>query len=260
MKSIFIILFSLNVFASPNTVQVDLAQCAPESVADSQLKGNDFIWNYSLETMAQAFQQIYNQDDKRLPQRMYWDSKQKALVLPYLTERGGGVKVSPQFIENLKNHIITAYNQKYIDHVFFPDMGHSHFLIPNAKWTKIYDLIPVSKFSRMYEKFFADPDLKILYHTAEQLQTLDGQDQVLPDSQIQWRFKTRNIVGFNNGKKELLVLQNPASKANTVDEYPGHKWWGGGFNLSAHRNGCVSLKKPNGEELRFDLSLFDLVE
>ncbi len=260
MKSIFILLFSLNVFSNPIHVANDISRCSQETLADSQLRANDFIWNYSLESMAKAFQQIYNQFDKRLPQRMYWDSEQKIFILPYMTQRGGGVKVPRRFIENLKNHILTAYNQKYIDHVFFPDMGHSHFLIPLSKWNKVYDPIPVVEFSRMYEKFLADPDLKILYHTAEQLQTLDQQDQVLPDPKIQWRLKTRNIVGTNNGKNKLTVLQNPGSKANTVNELANYKWWGSGYNLSAHRNGCISLIKSNGEELRFDLSLYDLEE
>lgn len=260
MKSLLIIFFSLNALAVQNTLEIDLEKCAPETSADAKLTANDYIWDYTFDSMAQAFQQINNQSDKRLPRRMYWDADQKALILPYETARGGGVKVPSQFIENIKNHILTAYSQKYIDYVFFPDMGHSHFLIPNAKWNKIYNPIPVNQFSRMYEKMLADKDLKILYHTAEQLKTLDSQDQVLPDAHVQWRHKTRNIMGLNNGKKPLVILQNPASKANTVDEYPGHKWWGSGFNISANSNGCINLKKENGDELRFDLSLYDLIE
>jgi hypothetical protein len=64
-------------------------------------------------------------------------------------------------------------------------------------------------------------------------------------------------VGPNDNSKNLQFLTNPKSPANTANELEGYKYWGAGFNLSAHKNGCFEYS-VNGVTSRFDLSLYDL--
>ena len=127
-------------------------------------------------------------------------------------------------------------------------MGHSHFLIPDQIWKSKYDKYPVNQFSKLYTDLFSDPELKILYHTAEQLQLTDENKNVLNDSYIQWRHHTRNIVGTNDGDKKLNLLQNPESPSNTVNRLEGHFYYGGGYNISSNINGCFQYLK-NGQIL-----------
>ena len=255
MKKISILLLAL--FLKPNpapgTALVYFDDCV--SGTTESLRESDFVWDYTFEKMMKTFDEIY-ESPKTLPARGYWDPAHKKFFLPYLIERGGPVELPILFIESIVRHIETAFAHKYIDAVFFPDMGHSHFLVPIDIWSKKYDLYPVSRFSQMYSDMMADPNLKILYHTAEQLSLVDGDKKVLNDPHIQWRFRTRNIVGFNDGRRDLLVLQNPNSEVNTVGEYPEH-FWLGGFNISSHKNGCFGYRKGD-QILRFDISLFDL--
>lgn len=248
---IYIFLININVSASPALFFKE--DCTPSTTA--QLRESDFIWDYTFEKMMETFAEVY-ESPKSLPARAYWNSKEDKFFLPYLNERGGPVELPNSFIESVVRHIETAFSHKYIDAVFFPDMGHSHFLVPMDIWTKKYDLYPVAQFSQMYGDMMADPKLKILYHTAEQLKLIDKEKNVLNDPHIQWRHRTRNIMGYNDGRNDLLVLQNPASDVNTVGDYPDH-FWLGGFNISSHKDGCFGYRKGN-QILRFDMSLFDL--
>jgi len=197
------------------------------------------------------------ESDKRLQRRAYWDSTRGEIRLPFDERRGGPVKVAPDFIEHVAQHIELAFQQNVIDAVFFPDMGHSHFFIPETKFDEVYRPLPVEKMARFYELFFSDSDLKVLYHTAEQLQTRDENGEVLSDPRLRFRYQTRNLLGRNDGTAEIQFLQNPQSPANTAHDLPGHRYWGAGFNLSAQKNGCFSFQR-NGKTYYFDLSLYDL--
>lgn len=216
----------------------------------------DFHWGYSLPELIARFKEIYS-SQKRLAKRAYWDSKAQVLKLPHYRERGGDVVVPLRLVESVRNHIEAGFEQNVIDGVFFPDMGHSHLLIPTQKYEEIYEPYPVPQLTKFYEKLFADVDLKILYHTAEQLKVRDENGQALPDERLKFRFKTRNLVGFNDGSRKLLFLQNPQSPANTAHDLEGHFYYGAGFNLSANEKGCFRYSK-SGKDYFFDISLFDL--
>jgi hypothetical protein len=86
---------------------------------------------------------------------------------------------------------------------------------------------------------------------------LDEDDQVLPDPHIEWRHQTRNVVGDNDGQDRIELLQNPDSKANTARDYPGYRYFGAGFNVSASADGCFPFIQ-DGELRWYDLSLSDL--
>lgn len=222
----------------------------------AKLVSEDFRWGYSLPELISRFTEIYS-SEKRLQKRAYWDSKNQVFKLPYDSNRGGDVVLPLKLVESVRNHIEAGFEMKVIDGVFFPDMGHSHFLIPIQKYQEIYDPFPVNQLAKFYETLLADSDLKVLYHTAEQLKTRDENNQVLPDERIQFRFRTRNLVGRNDGSRELLFLQNPESVANTAHDLEGHRYYGAGFNLSANQNGCFRYTR-DGKDSFFDLSLYDL--
>jgi len=233
-------------------------RCAPVAAGEPSILQSDFHWAYTLPDMALRFEEMYV-SPKRLAARAYWDEKTRTIRLPYMAERGGSVKVAPAFIQAVERHIERSIELKYVDAVFFPDMGHSHLLVPETLWKEKYDLYPIDHMSMMYQDMFLDPRLRIFYHTAEQLKTREADGQLVNDERTRFRYKTRNISGFIKPDADLTVHQNPESTANTVHEIPGYFWWGAGFNMSAQQNGCFVYHSGN-KTYRFDLSLYDLPE
>jgi hypothetical protein len=234
----------------------DDPRCRPETDADPKIYTGDFHWGYTLPELLQRFPEMYAAP-KRLPRRAFWNAAEKRFELPYLADNGGNVALPQSFIQAVAHHIEDAGKADVVDAVFFPDMGHSHFLIPEKRWKEKYDAYPVSRFSRLYEDLFRDPALEVLYHTAEQLKTRNEDGSMVDDARTKRRYETRNIVGRNDGTRGLRVLVNPQSAANTVSDVPGYFWWGAGFNISADENGCFSAELK-GRIVRFDLSLYDL--
>lgn len=266
--ALLILNFSFASFASTVAVNsvddlnspAELARrCAPETANDPKLFSGDFRWGYTLDELIAKFREVYA-SGKRLPRRMYWDAAAGTLALPTNENWGGRVRAPEIFVESVRRHVESALRLKYVDGIFFPDMGHSHFYVPSAKWKAITGR-PPERTSEIYEAFFNEPELKVLYHTAEQLRTLDAEGRPLPERPTLWRFFTRNILGDNRAQGNLEIISTPPgsmeSKANTVGEIPGYARWGAGFNISASNRGCYAFRR--GEEiLYFDLSLFDL--
>ncbi len=233
------------------------AECLPQSPKDEVIYNSDFHWDYDLPTMMETFQKMYV-SPKRLDRHAYFDTKKNKFYLPFGDAQGGPIELSSSFIDSVTQHIEKAFQRKFIDAVFFPDMGHSHFLIPELKYQKTYANIPVNKTNTLYQKAFMDPELKVAYHTAEQLKSIDSSGEPLPSKEIQWRFYTRNLVGDNAGEKKIEIYNALAtSKANTLNEVPNYHWWGAGFNLSANKNGCFTYKR-DGKSYNYDISIYDL--
>jgi hypothetical protein len=230
------------------------AVCNRQSQAP--LYTSDFHWGYSLPDMLQRFAEVYNLP-KRLGRHAYFDSQSGEIRLPYDADHGGDAVVPVSFVASIRAHIENALRLEYVDAVFFPDMGHSHFFIPQKKWDSEYSGIPTDKMARLYERMMADPELKILYHTAEQLAFLDGQRHVVNDRRMQERFYSRNLVGDNRGEGRLEFLQNRDQPANAASEMAGYFYWGAGFNVSSNKDGCF-VYNDRGVERYFDLSLYDL--
>jgi len=233
-------------------------RCGPQTENEPLLYFDDFKWYYTLPEMGAKYEEIYA-SGKRLWQRAYYDSASGEFILPLDSSRGGDVILSRRAILSIRRHIETALSKGYAQYVFFPDMGHSHFYIPEKIWNERYSQIPMSKQNLIYEKFFADPHLKILYHTAEQLRTLDENKNPIADPKVQWRYYTRNIVGDNEamGALEIHKAFGPGNLANTMHNYPGHFSWSAGFNISASQDGCFPFV-VNGKTYYFDISLHDL--
>ncbi len=239
----------------PNSAPAIAARCAPPAAGEEKIFQSDFRWDYSLPEMKARFEEMYA-SPKRLDRRAYWDAAGGRLMLPHDADRGGDLEIVPGFVKAVARHIERAFELDYIDAVFFPDMGHSHILVPDKLWAEKYSDYPVDRMSDLYRDMFSDPRLKIFYHTAEQLKTLEN-GQLVADERVRFRHKTRNIAGPITADAELTVYQNPESAANTVHGAPGHHWWGAGFNFSAQKDGCFVYRK-GGREYRFDISLYDL--
>lgn len=255
---LFLILFSISPISQADQLTDIATRCAPISPSEVGLKSSDFHWGYDLKEIGQVFQSIYNVN-KRLPRRAYYDAKTKKILVENFNRDSKKLVLSVAFINAVTSHIENSLKLHYADAVFFPDMGHSHFLIPQAKWKKLYEKIPAAKATDLMQKLINDSDLNILYHTAEQITLLDENQNVLPDKDIQWRHHSRNVVGGNNTTGKLSLAQNPNSKANTVgsENVPNYFWWGSGFNISANKDGCFSYRNGDKTEY-FDISFNDL--
>ena len=234
-------------------------RCPVERESDPKLYSSEFKWGYSLLDIREKYKAVY-QSPKRLPKRMYWDASQNTLILPVIESWGAKAKVPSVFANSVRRHVEEGLKLKYVDGIFFPDMGHSHFFVPQNKWKEI-TRFPTNEMNKTYEAFFNEPELKVLYHTAEQLQTLDKDEKPKSDRDTFWRFISRNLIGDNQGLGKMEIHQTKPGtveyKPNTLGELDGYARWGAGFNISANKDGCYAFW--NGTEVNYyDLSLFDL--
>ncbi len=251
--TITLLLISGHAFA----LDVDTANCKKEISGEPVVYAEDFKWNMTLEEIRKKADELYL-TNKRLRDRAYYDESLKSFVLPNSPVQGGVVKIPENFITAVTKHIEKAFERKYVDALLFPDMGHSHFLVPQKYYDKELRDLPVNQMNIMYEKMMAHKEMKVVYHTAEQLKTTDADGNVLPNKVLQWRYYTRNLIGHNNTNPDLeLFNATETSDANTMHEIPGYFWWGAGFNIHANKGGCFSFMK-NGKKVYFDLSLKDL--
>lgn len=253
MKTLVLIFGLLS--TSISMAKINSAHCQPEALDGPFIFSDDFRWDYSLTEMRDKFNEIYS-SQKRLKKRAYYDQKSEQIILPFIAAQGGNIVITEKFVNSVARHIEDGFKKNIVDGVFFPDMGHSHLFIPLHKFDTIYSKFEPNQFNQFYQKLFADPDLKILYHTAEQLKMRDENGELIQDSATQHRYQTRNLVGPNS-LEPIFTIQNLESPANTARDLEGHHYWGAGFNLSASANGCFSYQ-INGQSFNFDLSMFDL--
>jgi hypothetical protein len=230
-------------------------RCTPEVAEAPVLYSSDFKWGYAPEEMAARFVEIYA-SEKRLGARAHFDPARGSFVLPHIPSWGGDVLLSNRLIENIRRHVEKALALDYVEFIFFPDMGHSHLFVPEEHWEAQYAGTPVSGLSAMYTAIFADPELKLLYHTAEQLKVLNEEDELLDNRHLRWRFFTRNPVGDNAYLSRLDLIHDPTHHANTARDLAGHHYQGAGFNISANKNGCFPFVQ-DGVTMWFDVSLSD---
>ena len=232
------------------------ASCDKPTANEKPIMQNDFYWGFSLVDMAAKFSEMYSKP-QRLQGRAYYDKMKDHYVMPFTAAQGGNFVITKGAIAAIKYHIEEALKHTYANFVFFPDMGHAHFMIPQRSYDKFYASLPVSQLSRLYAMAFADEDVKFLYHTAEQLQTLEEDNKTLKvDRAIQWRYYTRNLVGQNKSGGTIEIAHDLESKANTVGELEDYRNFGG-FNISAQKDSCFSYTYK-GQEYFFDISMEDL--
>ncbi len=242
-------------FADP-----DLKRCMSALPGEIPVYSSDFKWNLSLEEIKNLANIMYK-SEKRLAKRAYYNEAAKSLVFPKGEDLGGNIRIPEQFVKTIAKHVEKAFARGYVDALIFSDMGHSHFLIPLSFYNKEIAPLSVNQFNQfnlLYEKIMKNKDIKVVYHTAEQLQVMDESKKLLDNKKLQWRYFTRNLVGHNTVDPDIEIINATAtSAANTVGEISGYYWWGDGFNIHANQNGCFQFKK-DGKILYFDLSLYDL--
>lgn len=231
-------------------------RCTPQEVDQDILVEQDFPWNQTLEDLKKNGEEFYK-SNKRLNNRAYKNQKGQ-FVIPLKVSSGiKDVKITPLFIKSVTLHVEEAFKRTYIDALHFGDMGHSHFFVPQKYYDEVLDQIPVANFDLLYEKMLSHKELRILYHTAEQLIMRTPEGELHPDRHVQWRFFTRNLVGDNMGLGRMELLHKADHKYNTADHESyssGYRYWGGGFYISAHEKGCFPFNL-NGKTMYFDLNL-----
>jgi hypothetical protein len=246
---VIITLFFLTSFQlKANIIRTE--KCGKEISSDF-VYSEDFSWGMSLDEIKKSEELIYL-SGKRLKERAY--TRDGKVYFPLDARE---VEISQMFIEALVKQVENAFKQNYVDALVFPDMGHSHFFIPMDIYKN--ELRPIKDKKELYEKMYSLPELKILYHTAEQLKMLDENKNLINDKKLIWRYQTRNIVGDMNGS-DMEVIVNEKSAFNTAHDYGAegeYRYWGAGFNISGSKDGCFSYER-NGQTYYFDISLKDL--
>ena len=244
------------VFPSFSAQAEEKLPCPAQAPDEPLVYMSDFSWGQSLESMRAKFSETYA-SGKRLKGRAHLDADD-AYVVPRPT---GLIRLTPEFLRSVRRHIEIALERRYADFIFFPDMGHSHFFIPEAEWDAIA-AIPGERQHEAYTKMVALPTLQVLYHTAEQLAVREGArgaGAFPQDKTLLWRYFSRNPIGDNTtGENVAPHFAFHNDNYNTLHELKGHRSWSAGFSISASKDGCFQYTAPDGREMRFDLSFEDL--
>jgi hypothetical protein len=255
MKYFYNIIFVF--YSLTGAAALDTKRCLPELPGEIPVYSSDYKWDLTLDEITDIAISMYR-SEKRLAQRAYYDRSMKSFVFPEGESLGGKVRIPEQFAKTIVKHVEKAFERGYVDALIFPDMGHSHFLVPMDFYKQEIEPLPLSQFNFIYQKIMQNKDVKVVYHTAEQLRFMDENKKLIDDKKLQWRFYTRNLVGHNTPEPDLEIFNATAeNSANTMGEIRGYRWWGGGFNIHANKKGCFEFKR-GGKAYYFDLSLRDL--
>jgi hypothetical protein len=222
---------------------------------------DEFSWGMTLMEMEDRFHSVY-ESGRRLPYLTHYEPESDTFYMHH--GRGNNMRAFPinaQFIQNVVAQIEVAIDRGYADFVFFPDMGHSHLYFPLEHWRSEYGEFDTSYGNQhnLYAKMFADPELKALYHLAEQLQMMDEDKNVLSDTIINFKYWHRNFLGYNDGTGNYEIHRvDPEERFfNTVGEIRGYHRWSAGYSVQASKDGCFAYKDKDGNKRYFDLGLYD---
>jgi hypothetical protein len=233
---------------------VRVRSCAPSLADEPVIRGGDFSWNQSLAEISERAQRLYL-EGKRLKSRAFVNEQGEVVVPHVRSTIVREVKLEPHFILSVRRHIEEALRLGYVDEIIFSDMGHAHFFMPWDFYNEVILPIGIDETHIRYELMLAYEGLKMLYHTAEQLEMLDEDRKLINDRKVQWRFFTRNLVGDNRAEGRLELLHNETHSHNTGRSYEeGYRYWGAGFYITANKDGCFPFVH-NGAVRYFDLNL-----
>ena len=247
-------LFSLNLTAANLDYIIDKTRCKPSEVGSPILYGNDFKWGLSREEMVAKYHKLYN-SKKRLQHHAYYDdSNDVFLIKNDFTDND--IELSTRFIKSIALHFEKALTNRYAEVPIFSDMGHNHFYIPLDLWETKYSKLSDDR-DLVYEEFFKEEKLVMLYHTAEQLKMIDKEKKLLDDTYSQRRYFTRNIYGDNSMTGKMDMTFSALDEFNTVRSIHGYRLWSAGVYLSANKNGCFAFKLKD-KLIYFDIGLHSL--
>ena len=204
--------------------------------------------------------EIYN-SERRLKTRAYYDESQDRFYLSWIFDgKPKEIYLPHRFILSVQGHIERALEGYYVDGIMRSDMGHGHFLMPNEKYNRVYSQMTAY---RKLERYLDDPDIRIVYHTAEQFQMAEHLDNgtylVSKDHYLRWRYYTRNLVGDNvpGRSLEIFLVKDPFSYNSIYKDDVPEYYWRYGFSLSANKASCFPFKHK-GKTYYFDLSFNSL--
>ena len=268
LKLLILFFYSSVSYSNPLTndyIAVSKQRCALPYKNKSYITNKDFSWHLSLLELINLSKSLYH-SNKSLYNKAYYDSSQKSFMLPVhvALNTTKNIKLSENFILNLISHIETALEKNYADEINYADMGHSHFLIPKNYYKEKVGSTKINK-DEEYHNILKSPKTLFVYHTAEQLNIankLGGRYHLPENDYLKHRYLTRNIIGYNNGSKQLdVVPMESLTNYNTFEirdirssKYNEYKWYGAGYYMSANYQGCFPFLK-NGILYYFDLSL-----
>ncbi len=230
-SGIFFVLFSLSVSG--------FADCLPEQDGEITVdKGTSVI--YTLAEAQAQYQNVY-ESGHRITQRVYWSATENAFVMK---QSKASLKISPQFISSLTQHIETALSRGYADFLFYSDMGHAHLFMPDSGDTSTTNI----------ETHLGENTLTFLYHTAELFVLRENFKGALTlDPWLQWRYYSRNFVAKNDSSDALAVVFAADAPYNTVRDLDNHSSVATVY-MSASRSGCFPFRQ-NGATYFFDFTI-----
>jgi hypothetical protein len=256
--------FGLNALAFPakqltneDKIAIAKERCTPKTVEEGVLYNNAFKgFNRSIEDLDSMYPEIYNSVDRLVNRVGYFEDTQSFVSKDTFTKTETQVVFPESLITAVTLQVENSLRLNYVKYVFFPDMGHTHLFIPQGYYET--EMSQVRGFFPSLEVALKAPGLKLLYHTAEQLEMIDDEKKVLADRYLQWRFYTRNPTGDLRGNIEILSDYDPEQGGhNTVRNLEGYKYYSG-FNISANKDGCFPFQDKTGAIQYFDLSAWDL--
>jgi|GEM_PF-4092125 len=213
-------------------------KCSPASSLDSGLESSRFEKNddrghsdYSVEEMRAFFEDSYS-NGKRLSRRVFWDERAKNFITPITEDLK--LKVPNQILFAIQSHINHAIQSKNADFVFFSDLGHGHFFVPQQTDLKL--ALP-----DLFGKVTAGATTQILYHMAEHL---DLRPETRLSQKLEGRFLNRNAVGGADGSVKYVAAPDRTEFHNTLRTIDGHiEVPSFVVYMKAHRDGCFQYKE-----------------
>lgn len=258
MKLVILSLLSLSLSVGA-TELVRKSSCARPDASEQVVMQGDFHWGMTLEEILAKELEI-RESGKRLKGRAFINDQGQAVMPIEIYGKGEKqVILRDQFISSITKQVEKAFERGYVNALIFPDMGHSHLFIPKPFYETELSKLGASNFDVLYQKVFDNPETKVLYHTAEQLQMV-GEDKLpIQDRTLQWRFFTRNIVGDLANLGSIDLIHQADNSHNTARDYKDseYRYWGAGFNISTSKDGCFSYKVGD-QTYYYDLSFQDL--
>ena len=225
--------------------------CAPPTKEEPYVyfDADGFHFGRSFSEVKKHGQHLYN-SPKRYIDRAY--VREGKIHLPFASSwessPEGSIELTETFVRSVILHIEKALKKGYANVINLSDMGHSHLFYPPELEEKTKGLSAKESFSILLRQ----PEVKILYHTAEQIDLHFEKETFFDNPILQFRYFTRNILGDNRAQGELEVLFHFGKPYNTVRDLEGHKY-GYGFYLHASKGACFPYKYQ-GKEFFFDLS------
>ena len=244
--SLSCIFWGLSVFASSDSEQDPLVEArkrcsAPSSAPilyDRELTVGDGH-RYELEELAEYGRKIY-EGSQRHPQSFYYSSSENSFVFQ---DTKSTIRIPNHFLRKMLAFLAQTLNSGKVRSLITQDMGHGHFNVPSLDYDELWEL-PGGFTQQHYDKILKNPNLKVLFHSAERLIKLDANYKRVPFPEYQSFIDNRNIVGdFATGDISFLPpSQYPINSIGSIDGYKGY----GSINFTWNKKGCFPISTHEG--------------